>query len=209
MNSQTVYRTPAPAQQEAVSPLEPLPQYREWQDDDRDNKDCLEEIAYLQREMERLKRLRLELYESRVDVEYIEFRLTSLLNTVEHRKRLLRRYRSDPLAPSWPQGTGKIGELASDLKQLWPLPKFCRDLLLLDLQGHGDRLRARCPVPIHNDKSPSFVVFVDTDRWHCFGACNSGGDVYDLIRAIYGHEDFPSQVKMLAEVTGQFMVVSR
>jgi len=208
-SSPALYRTPSVAQQEAVSPLEPLPQYRDWQHDDRNGEDLHEQIAYLKREMDRLKRLRLELYESRPDVEYIEFRLVVLIKVAEHRNRLLRRYRNDPLALSSPRGTGKVGELASDLKQLWPLPRFCRDLLLLDLQGHGDRLRARCPVPIHNDKSPSFVVFVDTDRWHCFGACNAGGDIYDLIKAIYRHEDFTAQVRMLAEATGQFMAVSR
>ncbi len=195
-----------------TSPLEPLPQYRPWKHDRRDDADLLEQLAFLTREVGELKRLRLDLRESQPDVEYIEFRLgelQELLKIVEHRKRLVEKYRNDPLVPSWPQGTGKIGRLASDLKLFWPLPKFCREMLLLDLQGRGDQLRACCPVPTHNDKSPSFVVFTRDDRWHCFGACGSGGDVYDLIRAIYGHEDFTAQVRMLAEETGRSMEAHR
>ena len=32
--------------------------------------------------------------------------------------------------------------------------------------------------PFHpNEKTPSFYVWADTQRWRCFGACNTGGDV--------------------------------
>lgn len=205
MNSQALYSTPTVPQQDTGSPFEPLPRYREGRFDNRTNGDLAEEIVYLTESIEILKTLRLEFRESRPNAEYIELRLRDLLAIVEHRKRLLRRYRDDPLAPSWPQGTGKLGRLAVDLKQLWPLPRFCRDMLLIDLQGSGDRLRARCPIPSHDDTNPSFVVFVSSDRWHCFGACNTGGDVFDLIRSMYGHEDFRSQVRMLADATGHAM----
>jgi hypothetical protein len=46
----------------------------------------------------------------------------------------------------------------------------------------GTRWTARCPLPGHEDKSPSFVVFVETNSWYCFGACQRGGDVIDLAR---------------------------
>ncbi len=208
-SSSTLYRTPSPRQQETVSPHEPRPEYRNWRFDNRVTEDLLEEIAYLRESIELLRGFRLEYLGSEPNRQYIELRLTDLLKTVEHRKRLLQRYQDDPLAPSWPQGAGKIGRLAADLKQLWPLPKFCREMLLIDLQRQGDRLRARCPIPTHDDKSPSFTVFVADDRWHCFGACGSGGDIYDLIRAIYGHESFRAQVRMLASATGDIMGAPR
>lgn len=50
----------------------------------------------------------------------------------------------------------------------------------------GARLTARCPLPDHKDKSPSFVVFVETNSWYCFGACQRGGDVVDLARSAWG-----------------------
>ena len=33
---------------------------------------------------------------------------------------------------------------------------------------------ATCPFPDHDDSTPSFVMYVDTDSYHCFG-CNKSG----------------------------------
>lgn len=208
-SSQTVYCTSPSVQQETVSPFQPLPRYLEWQHDDRVIADLLEEIAYLEKRVEVLKGFRLEYRDNKPNFDFIEVRLKPLLETVEHRKRLLQRYRNDPLAPSWPHGSGKVGRLASDLREFWPLPKFCREMLLMDLQGRGDQLRARCPAPSHNDRTPSFVIYTRDDRWHCFGACDCGGDIFDLIKVIYGHQDFTPQVRMLADATGHDMAASR
>lgn len=206
--SPTVYSIPNNAQQRSGSLFEPLPQYRAWRFDNRTILDLREEIAYLHGYIETLRNLRLELRESVPDVHYIEYRLRELLDTVEQRKRLLRQHERNPLALAWPTGTGKLGQLALDLKAVWPLPQFCREMLLLDLQGRGDRLRAICPIPTHRETTPSFVVFVREDRFKCFG-CGAHGDVYDLIRLIYGHEDFRSQVRMLADTVGRSMDTSR
>ena len=35
--------------------------------------------------------------------------------------------------------------------------------------------------PFHNEDTPSFVVYPDSGRWHCFGACATGGDAYVLL----------------------------
>lgn len=53
----------------------------------------------------------------------------------------------------------------------------------------GDRWVAKCPLPGHDDKTPSFTVFVATNSWHCFGACQDGGDVVDLAVAAWGIEN--------------------
>jgi len=47
----------------------------------------------------------------------------------------------------------------------------------------GRELLGLCP--IHSEKTPSFSVFDGGRRWHCFG-CGRGGDVLDLVQAIYG-----------------------
>src|SRR5215211_2798923 len=57
------------------------------------------------------------------------------------------------------------------------------------------RWRARCPLPDHPDKSPSFVVYLDTNSWHCFG-CGRGGDVVDLARHAFGYR--PDEMAMAA-----------
>ena len=44
------------------------------------------------------------------------------------------------------------------------------------------KLKGRCP--LHEERTPSFYVYEDSQRWHCFGACATGGDVVDLIRGL-------------------------
>jgi len=52
---------------------------------------------------------------------------------------------------------------------------------LTDLRPGGSaKLKGRCP--FHEERTPSFYVFTDSDRWRCFGACAEGGDVYDLMK---------------------------
>jgi DNA primase len=55
---------------------------------------------------------------------------------------------------------------------------------------------ARCPIPGHEDHSPSFTVYPETNSWFCFGACLAGGDVVDLARRAWGYEK--SEVAMAA-----------
>ncbi len=48
------------------------------------------------------------------------------------------------------------------------------------LRKTGKRFIGWCPV--HDDKSPSFVIYPESQSWHCFG-CGMGGDVFALIMA--------------------------
>jgi hypothetical protein len=50
--------------------------------------------------------------------------------------------------------------------------------------------------PIHNEKTPSFVVYKYENRWHCFG-CSEGGDVIDLVMKI-NNLDFVSACRSLS-----------
>ena len=45
--------------------------------------------------------------------------------------------------------------------------------------------RMNCPLPDHDDRTPSFQVL--SSHWRCFG-CNRGGSVIDLAAALYGIE---------------------
>jgi DNA primase len=54
-----------------------------------------------------------------------------------------------------------------------------------DVRLSGDHLVGRCP--FHDDRSPSFAVWLRTQTWQCFAAsCGLGGDVIDFI----GHATF-------------------
>lgn len=54
------------------------------------------------------------------------------------------------------------------------------------LRRIGERWVERCPLPGHDERTPSFTVFVETNSWYCFGACQKGGDVVDLAAVAWG-----------------------
>jgi DNA primase len=55
------------------------------------------------------------------------------------------------------------------------------------LRRVGERWVARCPLPGHEDRSPSFTVYFETDSFFCFG-CLVGGDVIELARHAWDYD---------------------
>lgn len=55
------------------------------------------------------------------------------------------------------------------------------------LRRRGVEWVGRCPLPDHDEKTPSFQVNPDKDVWHCFG-CARGGDVIELARFAWGYD---------------------
>lgn len=66
------------------------------------------------------------------------------------------------------------------------------------LKGHGNTAKGLCP--FHNEKTPSFTVYQDTQSFYCFG-CGAGGDVISFVRKIE-NLDYTDAVKRLAERAG-------
>ena len=58
----------------------------------------------------------------------------------------------------------------------------------------------KCCCPFHSEKTPSFVVFEDTQSFYCFG-CSVGGDVISFIEKIE-NLDYLESVKYLAKYVG-------
>jgi DNA primase len=72
------------------------------------------------------------------------------------------------------------------VKEAVPVEDYARTLT--ELKPNGRRLAASCPIPGHNDRTPSFHIWPSEagGSWYCFGACGRGGDVIDLCRAVEG-----------------------
>jgi DNA primase len=68
----------------------------------------------------------------------------------------------------------------------------------LPLKPSGKNLKAACP--FHQEKTPSFFVDPERDRYHCFG-CQADGDVFEFLVA-YEKIDFPEAVEKLAARAG-------
>jgi len=68
-----------------------------------------------------------------------------------------------------------------------------------DLQHRGAALVACCP--FHDEKTPSFHVQPEKGTWHCFGACNEGGDVFSFIQKAENVR-FRESVQIAADLAG-------
>ncbi len=69
----------------------------------------------------------------------------------------------------------------------------------LQVNKSGRNFKALCP--FHSEKTPSFVVFPETQHWYCFGACNEGGDLFNFVMKVEGW-DFRTALEELAKQAG-------
>ena len=70
---------------------------------------------------------------------------------------------------------------------------------LPDLKSAGRTYKSNCP--FHEERTPSFVIFPETQSWRCFGACVEGGDVISFVMKIE-KIDFQQAIKLLADSVG-------
>ena len=71
----------------------------------------------------------------------------------------------------------------------------------VDLRRRGKNLIGLCP--FHNEKTPSFTVYPDTQSFYCFG-CGAGGEIISFVRRIE-NIDYIEAVKSLADRSGMPM----
>ncbi len=70
--------------------------------------------------------------------------------------------------------------------------------LVVALHRSGKSYKGLCP--FHNERTPSFYVFPETQSWHCFG-CHEGGDVFAFVQKQQGLE-FREALRYLAGKAG-------
>jgi hypothetical protein len=128
---------------------------------------------------------------------YAEFQIAAMVAEVERRRRLLEARQHDPLRPRWPRRDADLKRRIEAVKAAWPIARFCRRLHAADLTPMGSgRWTARCPLPDHDDATPSFSVYEDSDSWYCFG-CGRGGDLIQLTGLMFGLDRFYDQLERL------------
>lgn len=71
----------------------------------------------------------------------------------------------------------------------------------VNLRRRGRLMTGLCP--FHNEKTPSFTVYTDTQSFYCFG-CGAGGEIITFVRRIE-NLDFVEAVKTLAQKAGMQM----
>lgn len=107
--------------------------------------------------------------------------------------------------PNPPESTSNIEgghspdfrEFLDELKQ--KLPDYLEEICVF-LFPSGDSFAGLCP--IHDDTRPSFSVYGEGhQRWKCF-ACDEGGDIFDLSKALGRSETFPEAVSEVCETLG-------
>lgn len=72
------------------------------------------------------------------------------------------------------------GGLISELKAMY-LVEDVAEALGMELKGYPPRLKGKCPFHAGGDeRTPSCMIYVDQQRFYCFG-CRRHGDVVDMI----------------------------
>lgn len=86
-----------------------------------------------------------------------------------------------------------------ELKQNNPIDSVMSSYVSLKRQGRN----SVCLCPFHSEKSPSCVIYNDTNSFFCFG-CGAGGDVITFIMKIE-NLDYVEAIKFLADRAGMTM----
>lgn len=68
----------------------------------------------------------------------------------------------------------------------------------VDLKRRGKNLLGLCP--FHNEKTPSFNIYPESNSFYCFG-CNKGGGVFQFVMGVENLA-FPDAVRWLAQRAG-------
>jgi len=111
------------------------------------------------------------------------------------------RLRGHPEAPPWPGRWPDRRPVVAEIKAALDLPRVVEGLCGARLERRGRQFVCRCPLPGHDDATPSFSVQPEKRVWYCHG-CHRGGDVFTLAMHMLGTDRFADVVPVLAAEAG-------
>ena len=82
-------------------------------------------------------------------------------------------------------------QIKLDKARVYPIYELARDKL--ELRQVGRKFVALCPY--HDERTPSFYLYPETNTFHCYG-CGAHGDVINLTQQLHGL-DFKEAVGLL------------
>lgn len=88
--------------------------------------------------------------------------------------------------------------VVDEIKQKVDLVEYISQTVKLRRSGRS--YAGLCPFH-QNTRTPAFYVFPETQTWHCFGACGTGGDIFTFVMK-QEHIDFAEALRLLAARAG-------
>ena len=89
----------------------------------------------------------------------------------------------DPLPRPADVASEPASPVADDPLEAVPVAQYVEALTGLAADAGG---KLSCPLPDHDDRTPSFQVYPSNDSWFCFG-CERGGRIYQLAALLAGY----------------------
>jgi len=130
------------------------------------------------------------------NIDFCNVQIGLIVAELDRRQRLRKR----PGSPPWPVKPGSLGPDKAAVKAALTIEAYLerRGVLLNNQKG---RAWACCPLPGHEDGSPSFAVDIERQLFYCFG-CNRGGDIFTLHQHMIGDPGFLRAITELAAEAG-------
>ena len=87
--------------------------------------------------------------------------------------------------------------VADEIKSRLDIVSYIQQVV--PLKKAGRTYKACCP--FHQERTPSFVVDPERGTWRCFGACSTGGDIFNFAMKQHGWT-FPEALRELGKLAG-------
>lgn len=104
-------------------------------------------------------------------------------------------------APGWPPSPEDNRRELEEIKRRVTLERLLTGETGVRLEQRGRQLWCCCPLPGHDEQTPSFHLDPEHDVWHCFG-CGRGGSVFELARHLWSEPLFSRVVERLRALAG-------